>query len=1058
MGGDSEVVVGVASTGRSVIARGISAVAIVFAAALLGAAPAYATPVGYYASPSGTGASCSGTTPCTLTEALTLAAGAGNDGDPVTINLGGGTYTDVADTISTGGESLLTITGGSAASTILKGDGSDVTLGITSTFIVTVSNLTIENGSAGDGYGDNLDADGGTVNAEDDVFTGDTDDDFDGSVAVNGGTLNLTDSTITGVSGTAVIGLAVAGAGNATVTDSTVSDNAGFGVDAYGTGAVSVVDSTIADNTGEGVSDLDSSEIMYITGSTLTGNARGVVPGESGAQIDLAGDLLASNGTADCGTASGGTIFDAGYDYSDDTTCPITSGTSHNGETDAALAVGALSPNTRAPQTENLGAASVAHDVVPDSIELNGASHDFCAAPDERGAYRSQGGGTTCDAGASQIVAAVVYYASPVGSGSCLSAGAACSIATAATDAEASRGAVTINLAAGTYSLTGAPGVVISGETEYSLAIDGAGEQATVLQGNGSNSLMRVVNSSPVTVENLTLENGGDATSGANCYAGYGEDFCANNSTVTLLDVTATSSANGGGDSAIVDAYSGNLSVEGSTVSGGVDATGVSFQFGSDGPSTGLVEDSTIQGNALYGVADDSSNVDIETSTITANSLGGAVTFDPGAGAPFLTIFGSTLAGNSGGDGIGFYAGTIELGGDLLAANGTFTDCNAQGGTLLDDGYNYSDDSSCIWTAGTSFDNEATLGLGGLATNGGPTETQRIASTSEGYDVIPLAAQLNGQTFCAESDQRGVARDQGAATACDAGAYQYAPPIVASLSASTLEPGQTLTINGSRLAGVTTATFGAAPATIDAQSNSSLTLTVPSVAAGSEPITLTNADDSAVVAFTVIADPTLATSALAGGEVGAAYSQTLSVSGGGAPYSFAIVSGSLPAGLTLSSGGVISGTPSSAGEATFAVRVSDAHGVSSPPQTLTITVAAAGMGTPALEPSLNIASSTLKLSHGHLPVKLSCEQAACDGTLSVTETVTKKVKGHSKKTVVTLANADYNLSPGQTETIKLALGAKGRSLLTHASKHHVHATLKATVSGGAAVTQAATIS
>ena len=50
--------------------------------------------------------------------------------------------------------------------------------------------------------------------------------------------------------------------------------------------------------------------------------------------------------------------------------------------------------------------------------------------------------------------------------------------------------------------------------------------------------------------------------------------------------------------------------------------------------------------------------------------------------------------------------------------------------------------------------------------------------------------------------------------------------------------------------------------------------------------------------------------------VGAPYSQTLSASGGTAPYSWSIASGSLPPGLTLS-GATITGTPSAPGSSNF---------------------------------------------------------------------------------------------------------------------------------------------
>jgi hypothetical protein len=56
---------------------------------------------------------------------------------------------------------------------------------------------------------------------------------------------------------------------------------------------------------------------------------------------------------------------------------------------------------------------------------------------------------------------------------------------------------------------------------------------------------------------------------------------------------------------------------------------------------------------------------------------------------------------------------------------------------------------------------------------------------------------------------------------------------------------------------------------------------------------------------------------------GAAYSHVLQAAGGMSPYSWSIASGSLPAGLTLSSAGVITGTPSGAGNSGVVLRVTD---------------------------------------------------------------------------------------------------------------------------------------
>jgi len=85
--------------------------------------------------------------------------------------------------------------------------------------------------------------------------------------------------------------------------------------------------------------------------------------------------------------------------------------------------------------------------------------------------------------------------------------------------------------------------------------------------------------------------------------------------------------------------------------------------------------------------------------------------------------------------------------------------------------------------------------------------------------------------------------------------------------------------------------------------------------------------------------PQITTTSLTGGMVGLAYSQTLAVAGGSAPYTWQIKSGSLPAGISLASYGTISGWPTAAGSSAFTVAVSDANGRSAS-TSLTLTVVA----------------------------------------------------------------------------------------------------------------------
>lgn len=80
-----------------------------------------------------------------------------------------------------------------------------------------------------------------------------------------------------------------------------------------------------------------------------------------------------------------------------------------------------------------------------------------------------------------------------------------------------------------------------------------------------------------------------------------------------------------------------------------------------------------------------------------------------------------------------------------------------------------------------------------------------------------------------------------------------------------------------------------------------------------------------------IGDPSsveIVNGALPVGFVGAAYAETLNAVGGAPPYSWSLVptSGPLPQGLSLSSGGVIGGTPGQESDSVFTVRVVDSAG------------------------------------------------------------------------------------------------------------------------------------
>jgi hypothetical protein len=82
-------------------------------------------------------------------------------------------------------------------------------------------------------------------------------------------------------------------------------------------------------------------------------------------------------------------------------------------------------------------------------------------------------------------------------------------------------------------------------------------------------------------------------------------------------------------------------------------------------------------------------------------------------------------------------------------------------------------------------------------------------------------------------------------------------------------------------------------------------------------------------------DITLSPSSLPQGQVGVAYNQMIQGNGGTAPYTFGVLSGTLPTGLILMSNGNLTGTPTVPGSPTVTIRGMDANGC---PATIVYTI------------------------------------------------------------------------------------------------------------------------
>jgi hypothetical protein len=232
-------------------------------------------------------------------------------------------------------------------------------------------------------------------------------------------------------------------------------------------------------------------------------------------------------------------------------------------------------------------------------------------------------------------------------------------------------------------------------------------------------------------------------------------------------------------------------------------------------------------------------------------------------------------------------------------------------------------------------------------------------------------------------------------------------PYAWSLTSGTLPTGLTLASDGS-ISGMPTAT------------GTSL-FTLQATDAGTPKQSLAHS-------YTIVVVPplTISTATLPAGLIAHGYTATLAATGGQAPYVWSLASGSLPDGLTISSAGTISGTPTTTGTATFSAQVTDnltpgaqttnrsfTISVSAPFAITTTTLPATIVGLPytqALTATGGTAPYTWSLTAGQLPSGLTLAE---DGTIDGTPTTT----GNTSFTV----HAADTTTPSQTATQVLTI-------------------------------------
>ncbi|MGJ7902800.1 autotransporter domain-containing protein, partial [Lysobacter sp. 1R34A] len=171
---------------------------------------------------------------------------------------------------------------------------------------------------------------------------------------------------------------------------------------------------------------------------------------------------------------------------------------------------------------------------------------------------------------------------------------------------------------------------------------------------------------------------------------------------------------------------------------------------------------------------------------------------------------------------------------------------------------------------------------------------------------------------------------------------------------------------------------------------------------------------------------------LPNGALATAYSQTLnatSANGGTAPYTFAVSAGALPAGLSLSNAGVLSGTPTAAGSFNFTVQATSNNGFSGTrAYTLTIaqgsqaiTAFAANPAAPVYAPGGTFTVSATGGASGNPVVFATTTPAVCTVAGS---TVTIVAAGSCALTANQAGNANYSAAPQATLAVSIATASQ----------------------------------
>ncbi|GAB4041379.1 beta strand repeat-containing protein [Spirosoma gilvum] len=332
-------------------------------------------------------------------------------------------------------------------------------------------------------------------------------------------------------------------------------------------------------------------------------------------------------------------------------------------------------------------------------------------------------------------------------------------------------------------------------------------------------------------------------------------------------------------------------------------------------------------GGAVYnsGITGGSSSPTLNNCVFLSNSAklyGGAIinlTNASGNSSPKLTncLFQSNTAVNTGGV-------MYNQAGTNCTCNPTLTNCaflsnvaSLSGGAF----HNYvGTGTSNIVLTNCSFQSNSATNSGGLAYS-------EVGTGLYSFSLINCVLWNNGGSNTFNNSNGTVSL-----------AYSLFDPSSLLSNIDTSSPGN-LTATVSPFASTTSLQLNACAPAINTGNNSATGLTGITTDLAGNPRILGGKIDMGAYEFQgTPTSITLTNPSTATALVSTTFSQAFSVSGGSDPYSFTLLTGSLPAGLSLASTGVLSGTPTQNGTFTMVVQGTDAAGCVNAGSTYTLTV------------------------------------------------------------------------------------------------------------------------